>query len=553
MSLLKDVKQNVDTIFCYVLVFLAFGFVFYLSLSFVYVEGDDASIVAYHALGRNPTLQPAYSVYQSMMDAVLSLLPARESIVRVAAMTMTTLSVPILFLLMVLLAIDWVGELLPYPRWQLVAIMLLAVPEFYYLGMVLTPAMIAMTLLVAAHFILRRSIVGTRRASWLGLGISIVLFGLGAAIRWDTVVYGATIAADLFLISGSRSKQAEFAIWNGLGLVLLWGLLAGIAWLVILDLNGYGLDSIVRAIRISGPVEPLDWKIALSRIHTLFTPAFVVLWVAGLLLLVRHRHPLAIITLLSILPVAKLSLYGTPKWIITTTPTFLACALAGGSVFWYKPWRRYALLVLTVTPWLLGIQMTYAGTAWGPGFELQPYARIPQKTSWPSVTFGPGMALPTPEGPRALFGHAWVFSGDWKRFVVGYWMEQENAVRTAVQRNVPLLLHDSEQGWGVVAYLALGYTTMDSYDRMMANGFVIERRWLGPGGTRSTMFRLIDPKQLLEFNGIERLREVTGDTVILSGFSNTFGRLYQKSPQSLDPLGKVTAVLYLDRLSTSLR
>ena len=556
MNMLRFLSRRADNLLCCALVLLAFGFVYRMSLAFVYVEGDDALIVAYHALGRNPQIQQPYSVYHSMMDAVLSLLPARENVVRIVAITLTAISAPTLFLLLMLLAIDWCREIVPYPRWPLVAVMLLVVPEFYYLALVLTPSMIAMTLLVAAHFILRRSMVRTQTPGWLGFGISVLLFGIGAAIRWDTVMYGATIATDLFFLSSNRSRHANSVLWNGLGIALLWGTLAGIAWLVVLNLNGHGLDSIVKILRfkISTHVAaPVDWTEAL-RIHTLFTPAFVVLWAAGFLLLVRHKHPLAIVTLLSILPVAKYTLYGVPKWIITITPTFFACALAGLSMFWRWPWQRYALLSLIVLPWLLGVQMTYGGTAWGPGFELQPYDRIPYKASWPSITLGPGMAIPTPEGPRALFGHAWVLSRDWKRFVVGYWTEQEDAVRTAIQKGLPLLLHDSGQGWGVVIYSALGYTTMDSYKREIVNDFIIERRWLGPGGTQSRMFVFIDQKQIFDSNGIERLRGVAGDTVVLVGYSNTLRRLYQLAPQSLEQLGNVTtAVLHLDRLSASLR
>ena len=95
---------------------------------------------------------------------------------------------------------------------------------------------------------------------------------------------------------------------------------------------------------------------------------------------------------------------------------------------------------------------------------------------------------------------------------------------------------------------------MDSYNREIVNDFIIERRWLGPGGTQSRMFVFIDQKQIFDSNGIERLRGVAGDTVILVGYSNTLRRLYQLAPQSLEQLGNITtAVLHLDRLSASLR
>ena len=209
MNMLRFLSRRADNLLCCALVLLAFGFVYRMSLAFVYVEGDDALIVAYHALGRNPQIQQPYSVYHSMMDAVLSLLPARENVVRIVAITLTAISAPTLFLLLMLLAIDWCREIVPYPRWPLVAVMLLVVPEFYYLALVLTPSMIAMTLLVAAHFILRRSMVRTQTQGWLGFGIWELVFGIGSAsASRDTAVYGATMGTG-FISSLRQSKQTR--------------------------------------------------------------------------------------------------------------------------------------------------------------------------------------------------------------------------------------------------------------------------------------------------------------------------------------------------------
>jgi len=47
-----------------------------------YIEGDDATSIAYHALGRIESLQPHYAGYQGMMDKVLILLPANEALLR---------------------------------------------------------------------------------------------------------------------------------------------------------------------------------------------------------------------------------------------------------------------------------------------------------------------------------------------------------------------------------------------------------------------------------------------------------------------------------------
>lgn len=542
-----------DSILCGGLVLLAFALVYFQSLSFVYIEGDDATIVAYHALGRNSQLQPVYSPYNSMLDAFLTVLPPREDIVRITAMTLTAVSAPVFFFLMMLLAFDWCTEIGQPPKWALVAAMLLAVPEFYYLAMVLTPSIIAMALLVGAHLIVRRATARTRSPAWGSFTASLLLFGIGAAFRWDTVTYGATIAADLFLRAGDRSKHGQPAVRDRLWLSFGWGALAGVTWLVVLMFNGWDLKSILHISLANGPVESLDWKMALSRAQTLFTPAFTLLSAVGYYILLRRKHPLAIIAPLAILPVAKFALYGVPKWFITATPSLVACAVVGFCLFWKRPAQRYAMLGLLLLPWLIGLRWSYGGIAWGPGFELQPYDHIARNTSFFSPTVGAGMAIPTPEGPRPLFGHAWVLLGEWKRFVNEYSSEVDAAVVDSIEAGVPLLLHTEGQGWIVSTYSSHGYFTKDSQWRTIGDNSIIERRWTGPGGgTQTRMLLFANPAQLFEAAAVERMRRIASDTVVISGFSSTLIRLQEIAPESLESLGKRTALLHLDRLSAKL-
>ena len=84
------------------IVIIVFAFIYAESLTFVYVEGDDASSMAYHLLGRNKDLQPVYSAYQGMMDKMLSVLPPAEGLLRHVSM----LSTGIAGILMVILILN---------------------------------------------------------------------------------------------------------------------------------------------------------------------------------------------------------------------------------------------------------------------------------------------------------------------------------------------------------------------------------------------------------------------------------------------------------------
>jgi hypothetical protein len=534
---------------CGVLVLLTFAIVYSRSLSFVYIDGDDATRVAYHVLGRNSEVQPPYAAYESMLDTVLSILPPDEKVVRIVSMTLTAVSASVLCFLIIMLAFDWCADLRRVPRWLLALAMVLAALEFFYLGMLLTPSVIAMAFLVGAHLIIRRSTVSRCFPRWSGLGASVLLFGVGAAFRWDTLTYGAVVVTDLFLRAGDRSEEGQPPVKDRLRLAVLWGVLAGLVWLITVACNGWGPARVVGVIEAAGPGESANLKVALGRVQTLFTPGFAALWAIGLFWLIRRRHPLAFVTTVSIIVVAIFIPLGGPKWFITAIPSLLACASMGFALFWRRPMLRYATLGLLLLPWLIGLRMVFAGAAWGPGFEMQPYDRTPTNTngSGVSLRFGSRTAVPTPEGPRPLFGHAWVLSGDWKRFVQDAAWEQFAATRKAIDMGVPLL-QDKGQGEAVVTYAALGFRTKDRWNRTLDNKFVIERRFTGQDGTQTRMLRLTNRNDLFDSCSIERLRRICTDTVVISGYSTTLHRLHQLVPTSLEKLGKTTAVLHLDRL-----
>ena len=90
-----------------IVVLVAFGAVYSASLTFVYVEGDDAVSIAYHVLGRDSSIQPPYSPYHSLMDSFLSLLPPREPLLRRCAIGVTSAAAPIFVILMLTLFLQW--------------------------------------------------------------------------------------------------------------------------------------------------------------------------------------------------------------------------------------------------------------------------------------------------------------------------------------------------------------------------------------------------------------------------------------------------------------
>jgi hypothetical protein len=186
-----------------VLILVSFSIVFHTSLTFVYIEGDDATSLAYHFLGRNSNLQPVYEPYQAMMDVFLDTLPAREDLLRIMSLVITSLATVTLFVFIFVLVFQLLHIQEGGKKLLIVIVLLLASPEFFYFGLVYSPSIVAMCLLLGSHLLLRRS---DYAATFVGRGtmqdrilmlMSIILFGIGVSCRWSTVAYGIFIAADL--------------------------------------------------------------------------------------------------------------------------------------------------------------------------------------------------------------------------------------------------------------------------------------------------------------------------------------------------------------------
>jgi hypothetical protein len=518
-----------------------FALVYARALTFVYIDGDDATSIAYHALGRLRDVQPPYSAYQSMMDALLRLLPAREALLRTAGMLITATAAPLLVLLMVLLAYEWCGGRIRISKPAAVLVTALASPELFYLGLVYTPALVAMSAAVAAHLMARRACRthpgwAFLRSPWFWA--SAALFGAGVACRWDMLAYGGIVAGDLWL-------QARPARWTT---ATVWGTAGLAAWFAAIWANGYGPRVVIQVLHSSGPVESYPpFSLAAAYIQPLATPAFVLLAAVGFLLLAKGRHPLCLLVLLGLALTARYIPLGNPKWFLETLPALSTCMLAGFSAVWN--WRggavvaRIAAAACLAAPWLIGIQTLAGDSAYGPGFEVRPFDRPARTARLLRPVFGGGALIPGPEGPRALGGHAWVLlGGGWRHVVRQVSGELERAARMAAASGLPLL-QDYGQGFVPATLAGMGYTTRDFW-KQEARTFVS-----ADGRTKVRVLRFNDREVLFTPAGRERVEALAGGArMVAFAYTSTLRRLYKAGPGALEKLGATAAVVDLERV-----
>jgi hypothetical protein len=454
---------------------------------------------------------------------------------------MSATAAVVIALLLPRLISQWFGELREIA--PLVPLVLfLAMPELVYLGLIFNPMLWAMAFLLASHLILR-----ARWQSWPFVVGSAVLFGVGAAFRWDTLPYGLTIVADVLFVVGR-----DWSIAKRIRLSFLWGGLALLSWAGIILLIGIRVDTIRHLVANAGPLQdPPGLLEFTAQIAPFLTPGVAILGAIGTVTLIRRRDPFLAVLLLGLAGAAMRVEMGVPKWIISCLPVVCGVVLLGFFVLWQRrPLVRVLVGILLLGPWLIGLKATYKDSAWGPGFEMRPYARPVDNTLKIIPVFGAGAAVPTPEGPRALFGHAYVLFWQWRPFVRENDLEQQRVIQVAMDRRLPLL-QDQGQGLAIVKLVAAGMRTEDPYRQEVTHAPVISRQFSGPSGNLLVV-RLAEPGTLLNAQVVSQLAQNVGPQVAIYASPRTMRNLFLTAPDALEKIGPQSAVLNLERLAEAL-
>ncbi|MGH8478344.1 MAG: hypothetical protein ACREXK_01900 [Gammaproteobacteria bacterium] len=544
------------------------------SLTFVYVEGDDAASVAYHALGRNPAVQAPYSPYQGMMDVLLGILPANERLLRTAAISVTAVGTIAAFTLVFCLAFQRLSHL-NRSRQTLTAIaILLAVPEVFYFGLVYTPTVVALFFVLTAHCLARyhRDREGTFELSRFKrntvFGLSALMFGVGTACRWDIGLYGLVIVADLILRENPDGQIARIEK-RRLVYGAFWGCWAAIAAFAAIAFSGYGIGHVVAVLDLSRKEvsREISWFAILGSTQTFFTPAFSLFLITGLWSFIRRRRKLFIIVLVGIVPIIPFILT-RPKILLASLPVLFLCAAEGVNVIWSTKrsvrqvlFIRAAVLLLLISPWLIGINVETKDTTWGPGFDVGPYDKSSAVTSEHGVVsgqvrghkvtldrvyavLGGGFAVHTPEGPRPLGGHAAVlFGGSWRALVIKMSQDRFEAIEQARSLRVDLV-QVGDLLFLTADLTGLGFTTTDPPTHRLPGGLVV-RRFTNAKGEQLNLYYVKYPRTLADDQVLDGLASAMRkeEMVLYSRHNPTRKQLYMNAPEAVQTINAFSSVI----------
>ena len=551
-------------------VIVAFGIVYACSLSFVYVEGDDAASIAYHAMGRNTALQPRYSSYQAGMDVVLSVLPAKESVLRVAAMSISALAALCLVILMMSLVFDMLGDVSGREKWVLALGAMLAIPEFFYLGLYYQTSAIGMCFMLVSHLLLRGAVREHARLNAVNLKVALIallsalLFAAGGTCEWALVLYGWVVAVDLML--GTTEVGSERTGYLGRRTVWLavWGLAASCLWFGAVALTGYGLPNILGFARLGskGGLGGVPLAAAIVQAAAVFTPLSLLAGGLGLAVLFSRRWRLAVVALAAAAPILLLLRFASPKHYVMFVPGVVLCLTAGlrellfAGVAKRASAKLVAIVLLAALPWLVGVRATYDDKAWGPGFELQPYDSTRDGKTRVSLTIGPGAAVPTQEGERPIWGHAGVLlGGAWRTHVDAMENERIRALTAAIGMHVPFVILKGSGGNIEVVLYRMGFRTTDG-KWTGGQGPIADRRLHSDmRANELTVIRISDSVQAF-YTSVDDLRQLrnaaNSDVVVVYGADPSAARaVYRAAPGAMRRLSKMSAVLDLAQLTVA--
>lgn len=557
MSLKKYLSQP---LYGMLLLVFFFSAIFSKSLTFVYIDGDDAASLSYHLLERDSSLQLPYAPYQGMADAALSLLPAQEHLLRVSAFLVTALAAVVFVSLLLSLLYAWVPNSSQIPQWLIALALLLAMPEISYFGLVYAPTLIAMSLHLGAHLTLRKIDFGQplTRQGVLRFIFSLLLFGLGVSFRWNTLVYGAVIFVDIFFLKRGKLQKLG-RLWT-----VLWGILVFFASLLMISFSGYRISDLVAQFSTvqyvfsqAGTLSPgvvVSWKE--SFLHTaltltpLLTPALLLFALLGILRLLRERSPLLWVVLFGFLGILPWVRSGVPKFIITVLPALSLCFVVGFQAFWHWQQKRSSLplklgvIFLFLFPWVVGVSVSRPDMAWGPDFELRAFDYDDVAETQISLVFKAGMAFPTPEGARPLYGHGYaLLGGGWRSFTEQSSGARQQATERAVADEMPIVVTNWSPDFFLIELYRLGFVTHEALELRGDDSYFAERLFLDNAERQLRLyFHEVDAgdvETLLQ----ELKKTFAGQKFVLAGYPSLMRALYERMPAALTPFGGEVALV----------
>jgi len=533
----------------YGLIFLTGLFNFSWNIS----DHDDGHTIAYHVFGRNSELQRVYGEYDSMSDALLSLLPQDYYCVFGAMMLSTFIASFFVIYLLKKIAFQ-ITKMQPWIIDLAAIAFLLAMPEFLYMSFTFKTVIISLAFILCTYYVVLT--IYQVKYSIGRVLISSLIFGFAVSLRWNHLAFGLAIFVDLVY---NLSKIEGFK--SALIKAITWGSVSFLSALVWIFISGYSPKAFVETILWgTNYMGSTDFQL-IARIGdaSLFLLPFSLLAISlGLWFSIRAKSrnwQVVLLLLSSLVPYLILGLAPSFKYLSLLWPIFFILFVQMFSLiehFNRKPKLVCVSLALIIlAPWLIGIQIDIPTSNWGPGFDVRKSVSTKTdklrlddrfKISNLRIVTKAGIALPTSEGMRPLLGHFYtLFNGELKYLDTKLNYEVDSILGLAsksksviwVDRISPYLL----------AHLAKGKFMPDR--SWNSREVYTERLFTNIYGDSITEFRINNPKNLYEMDTIKS--KYSGQTIYaLFTYTSVLNKLeyeLEKEGVRIERLGALSAVI----------
>jgi hypothetical protein len=538
--------------------FLLFVYLYFFTLNFNYVEGDDASTILYHLCGRNAQIQQPYASYNSGLDFLLEIshLHSEVSLRTFAVLVSFVSGFLVLSLFAVFLDVffDDVEKVSTKHKFYFYFLLPFIVPDIIFHSLIVNSAYISFVFLLGSLILFIKFLKTNRN---LFLYFSTLLFAIAIPFRWTML-----IVLPLYMGFALYYHPIQYYSKNTLRLFLKIGManVAGVILaLIFIYITGYNLEDFYNTVlATTGYIENSE-KSTLAFLATgsaFLTPSLLFLVLLGCIAVYkqnkkRPKYGLSMLSLvlLSISPCFVVGFFSSYKFLITLFPMLLIVMGIGFDFLSQKKALLFVFLLLVIAPWFIGIQLDAKGTFCGPGFELNtqktagtqsmqenPDQRV--KIDGIHLKLDSGFYLPMLEGPRPLYGYFYVLLGNgWKNQIDLFTQERQNTVEILIKNKKVVYIQARKTAYFQCDLYRNGFSTQTDF----IEGKNILYRDFKNKNTTITMY--VVPDNCSKNEWIEHyFKTATSAVIYSSSQSNEILKLLKNKEKKIEILGPFTVL-----------
>ena len=548
--------KNINYIFGFY--FLLFVYLYFFTLNFNYVEGDDASTILYHLCGRNSEIQQPYASYNSGLDFLLQVsgLHSEESLRTFAVFVSFVSGFLVLSLFVVFLDVFFDGTeiVTATNKFYFCLVLPFIVPDIIFHSLIINSAYISFVFLLGSLIVFIQFLKTNRN---LFLYFSTVLFAVAIPFRWTMlIVLPLYMGFALYYNPIQQYSKKTVRLFLKIGVANVAGVILALFFIYI---TGYNLEGFYNTVvATTGYIENSE-KSTLAFLATasaFLTPSLLFLILLGCIAVYqqnkkRSKYGLSMLSLvlLSISPFFVVGFFPSFKFLMTLFPMVLIVMVIGFNFLVHKKPLLIVFLLLVITPWFFGIQLDAKGTFCGPGFELNTKKNAGTKSMQENpdervkiegihLKLDSGFYLPMLEGPRPLYGYFYVIlANGWKNQIDLFTQERQKTVEFLIKNKNVVYIQDRKIAFLQCDLYNLGLSTQTDF---IKGKDILYRNFKNKNYSIKVY---VVPDNCSKIEWIEKCFKTATSTVIYrSSYSNEILKLQNNKENKIEVLGPFTVI-----------